>query len=250
LTASALLTNENQKMPLIRKILLGLSLLTVVNMSFAGVITLQGDHFAVTYDDTQAGLYGAGSMSGSGGAVFFTPTQFKTASGSGPTSVSSSLTLTFTVDTGYAFGGLSYLESGDYFLLGGAVVDVAASVNAENAATQASSSLLLSPGVALDAVTSFANFHTTDWLLSGDLSLASLGAPNTLLVTLDNSLFAGTPAPGYGFIEKKFVGLSIMTEVAEPPASVPEPASWSLLLAGMLAALLAGNRRRVRGPGR
>jgi len=31
------------------------------------------------------------------------------------------------------------------------------------------------------------------------------------------------------------------------PAAVPEPSSWALLLAGMLAALLVG-RRHVRAP--
>lgn len=246
--ASCLLlhTNNNALKTIImlslRKAFLALGLLSCVSVAQATLITLNADHFSVTYDD--AGLYGHGSLSGSGDTIFFTPTQFKTSSGSGPVSVSSSLALTFIIDPGYAFTGLSYLESGDYFLLGGAAVDLAASVNAENAATLASSLLSLSPGVALDNVTSFANFHTTDWLLAGDLSLLGLGAPSTLQITLGNTLSASTPATGFGFIEKKFVGLSIMTE----PAAAPEPSSWALLLAGLMAALLVGSRRRVRAP--
>lgn len=237
-------TNNNALKTIImlslRKVFLALSLLSCVSVAQAAFITLNADHFSVTYDD--AGLYGHGSLSGSGDTIFFTPTQFKTSSGSGPVSVSSALALTFIIDPGYAFTGLSYLESGDYFLLGGAAVDVAASVNAENTATLVSSSLTLSPGAALDVVTSFANFHTTDWLLAGDLSLLGLGAPNTLQITLDNYLLASTPATGFGFIEKKFVGLGITT------GSVPEPASLALLLAGMMAALLVGSRRRGRDP--
>lgn len=229
----------------LRKAFLAFGLLSCVSLAQAAIITLNADHFSVSYDD--AGLYGHGSLSGSGDTIFFTPTQFKTSSGSGPAGVSSALVLTFIIDPGYAFTGLSYLESGDYFLLGGAAVDVAASVNAENTATLASSSLTLSPGVALDIVTSFANFHTTDWLLEGDLSLLGLGAPNTLQITLENELIADTPATGFGFIEKKYVGLSIIAEPALPPGAVPEPASWTLLLAGMMAALLVG-RRRVRAP--
>jgi hypothetical protein len=237
--------SENQKMLLFRKVLISLGLLVVAGVAQAAPIILNGDHFTVSYDDAQAGIYGQGLLSGSGDALFFTPTQFKTSSGSGPASVSSALTLTFTIDSGYAFTGLSYSESGDYFLLGGAVVDVAASVNAVNAATLASSSLALSPGAALDDVTSFANFRTTDWLLSGNLSLLGLGGPNILQITLDNTLYASTPNAGYGFIEKKFVGLSIVTEPALPPVSVPEPTSGALLLVGMMAALLVGRRRVV-----
>lgn len=239
------ITFKNKNMLIFRQIFLGLSLFAVANASLAAPITLDGAHFTVSYDPIQADVYGAGTVSGSGDTVFFTPTQFKTSSGSGPASVSSALTLTFTIESGYAFTGLSYSESGDYFLLGGAAVNVAASVNAVNAATLAASSLALSPGVALDAVTSFANFRTTDWVLSGDLSLLGLGGPSILQVTLDNTLFASTPEAGYGFIEKKFVGLSIATEPALPPVSVPEPASWALLLAGMMAALLVGRRRVV-----
>jgi hypothetical protein len=239
---------ENQKMLPFRKILTSLGLLAMAGVVQAAPIILNGDHFTVSYDDTQVGLYGQGSLSGSGDTLFFTPTQFKTSSGSGPASVSSALTLTFTIDSGYAFTGLSYSESGDYFLLDGAVVDAAASVNAVNAATLALASLALSPGVALDAVTSFANFRTTDWVLSGNLSLLGLGGPNILQITLDNTLDASTPNAGYGFIEKKFVGLSIVTEPALPPVSMPEPTSGALLLVGMVAALLVGRRRGVHAP--
>jgi hypothetical protein len=212
--------------------------LFIASVAEASPIVLDAGHFTVTYDDVQAGLYGAGSVSGSGDTVFFTPTQFKTSSGS----VSSALALTFTIDPGYVFTGLSYSESGDYFLLGGAAVNVTGSADAKNAATSALASLVLTSGASLDSVTTFANFHTTDWSLAGDLSLSGLGAPTTLLINLDNELFASTTSPGLGFIEKKFVGLQILTGPALTqgslgPAAVPEPASWTLLLAGMMAAM-------------
>lgn len=226
-----------------RKSFLVLGLLSLVNVAHAAIITLENDRFSVTYDD--AGLYGQGALSGSGDTIFFTPTQFKTSSGSGRVSVSSSLALTFSIKEGYAFTGLSYLEGGDYFLLGDATADVAASIKAENATTLASSSLTLSPSEALDVVTSFANFHTTDWSLTGGLSLLGLGASNTWRITLENELIADAPATGFGFIEKKYVGLSIVTEPALPPGAVPEPASWTLLLVGMMAAMLVGRRRLV-----
>ena len=78
-----------------RKSFLVLGLLSLVNVAQAAIITLENDRFSVTYDD--AGLYGQGALSGSGDTIFFTPTQFKTSSGSGPVSVSSSLALTSTL---------------------------------------------------------------------------------------------------------------------------------------------------------
>lgn len=227
-----------------RKAVLILGLLSIASVARATPIVLGASHFTVTYDDTQTGLYGAASMSGSGDTVFFTPAQFKTSSGN----VSSALALNFTIDPGYAFSGLSYSEGGDYYLLGGAAVNATSSVDAKNATTPAMTSLALTPGAPLDNVTSFFNFKTTDWSLAGDLSLSGLGAPTSLLVTLNNALFASSPPSGLGFIETKFVGLKILTEPALPvlaQATVPEPASWTLLLVGMMAA--QWSRRRGRG---
>jgi len=234
-----------------KKTVLILGLLSLAGLAQASPIVLNAGHFTVTYDDVQAGLYGAGSVSGAGDTVYFNPNRFKTASGGGSASVSSTLALSFASDPGYAFTGLSYSDSGDYFNLGGASVDVAARIGAKNLATSASSTLVLTPGAPLDGATTFSGFQTTDWSLAGDLSLSGLGAPTTLLITLDNELFANSPSSGLGFIEKKFVGLRILTASTAgstlPRNSVPEPASWTLLLAGMMAALLAGSRRRGHG---
>jgi hypothetical protein len=240
LTASALLTNENQKMPLIRKILLGLSLLTVVNMSFAGVITLQGDHFSLSYDEALVDpRYKQALLAGSQNTVYFQPTAFSALSGGSPASTQALLQLTFTVNPGYAFTGLSFAERGDYFLLDGAGVDVAASVQAVNVATSASTVLNLSPGSPLSQTGG-----STAWELTGNLLLQGLGSPQTMLVTLDNTLFANAPAGSLGFIQKTYAGFRIAT-AATTPAAVPEPSSVALLAVGLMAALLAGVRRRT-----
>jgi hypothetical protein len=86
---------------------------------------------------------------------------------------------------------------------------------------------------------------STPWELTGSLSTLGLGAPQTLLITLDNTLFASAPTGGLGFIQKTYAGFRVVTQ----PAAVPEPSSWALLLAGMMAALLVG-RRRVGAPTR
>lgn len=230
-----------------RKVFLILGLLPVASVVSASPIVLNASHFSVTYDDSQTGLYGAASMSGSGDTVFFTPSQFQTASGL----VSSTVKLNLSVDPGYVFSGLSYSEGGDYFLLGGASVNVTGSIDAKNTDTLALTSLVLTPGAPLDNVTSLFNFQTTNWSLAGDVSLTGLGAPTSLLLTLGNELFASpASSSGQGFIEKKFVGLKLLTVPASSnlaQASVPEPASWTLLLAGMMAAVWTRSRQREHG---
>jgi hypothetical protein len=224
----------------LRKAFLALGLLSCVSVAQAALIELDADHFTVAYDD--AGLYGQGFLSGSGDTVFFLPTQFTAFSGvaGGAVSTPATLELTFTADPGYAFTGLFFTERGDYLLFGGGAVNVGASMEAVNAVTAASDILNLSPSAPLDQL----GVPTHNWELGGSLSLLGLGAPQTLLITLDNELFASTPTAGLGFIEKKFAGFRLVTE----PGVVPEPASWTLLLAGMMAALLVGNRRRIRVP--
>lgn len=228
----------------LRKTFLILGLLSIASVALA--MPLTGDHYTVTYENP--GVYGAGSVSGTvsapGDTVFFTPTQFKFLSGSGSASVSSGLVLTFTIKQGYAFTSLSFMESGDYSILDEAHVNVVAKVEAKNADTQAATLLTRGPDRPLVSVTTFDNFETTDWSITADaLSLLGLGAPTTLRVTLDNELFASASTGSEGFIEKKYVGLKIGTEQVLTPNAVPEPASWSLLLAGMMAAMWVGKRR-------
>jgi hypothetical protein len=234
-------------MLLIRKALLALSLLVVGTTAFAAPIMLDGNHFTVAYDDASAGIYGAGAMSGPGDTVFFVPSAFTAFSGvaGGAASTHATLQLSFIADPGYVFTGLAFTERGDYLLFGGGSVNVGASIEAENTATAASTVFNLSPAVPLVLL----GAPTHNWDLTGDFSLLGLGALQTLQITLDNSLFASTPTAGAGFIEKKFVGFRLLTEAALPPGAVPEPASWALLLIGMMAALLVGGRRRVRVSG-
>lgn len=217
-----------------RKFLMGLSLLAAANASLAAPILLDGDHFTVAYDSSLTGLYKDGLLSGSLDTVYFQPNTFIALSGGSPASTQALLQLTFTIDPGYTFTGLSFTERGDYFLFGGGAVDVAASVQAVNAATLESEILNLAPGAPLSATGG-----STPWELTGSLSSLGPGLPQTLLVTLDNTLYASASTGSLGFIQKTYAGFRVMTR----PAAVPEPASWTLLLAGMLAALLIGKRR-------
>lgn len=223
-----------------RKALLILGLLSCATVAQATPIVVDADHFSVTYDDAQAGLYKSGFLSGSQDTVYFQPNTFMALSGGNPVSTSAPLQLTLTIDPGYSFAGLSFTERGDYFRLGGGAVNVISSVQLVNPDTSASAVLNLAPGSPLDQT-----MVSTPWELSGSLSPLGLGAPQTFRITLDNTLFASALTGGLGFIQKTYAGFRVVTEQA---AVVPEPSSWVLVLVGMMAALLVGRRapRRVR----
>ena len=226
---------KNHNMLSLRKALFSVGLLSCVALAQAAPITLNADHFSITYDDAELGLYKQGLLSGSLDTVYFRPNTFRALSGGAAASTLASLQLTLTVDPGYALSGLTYTERGDYFLFGGGAVDIETSVRAVNAATSGSAILDLAPGMPLAQSGS-----STPWELSGDLSFQTLGTPQTVLITLDNALFASASNGGLGFIQKTYVGFRVATEAV----AVPEPTSWALLLAGAMAASLAGRRRR------
>lgn len=226
-------------MPSLRHTLL-LAILAIGNAPLglgAAPITLHGSHFSVTYDDSLLGLFGSPNLLG-GDTLAFTPTNFKASSTGALVTQSASLPLTIVANTGYALTGLSLYETGDYFRIGGAVVNMNASLTATNLLTSLSTSVGLTPTTPLTATTSLSSFQTTNWEAIGSLSLVGIGSPVEASVELSNTLSASATS-GMGFIEKKFAGLRIVTR----PVPVPEPGSLVLLLAGLLAGLCIQARK-------
>jgi hypothetical protein len=217
------------------KAILALGLLSLVSVAQAAIIEIKADHFSVTYDDAQVGLYKQGLLSGSQDTVYFQPTTFSAFSAGAPAGNQSTLQLEFNIDPGYVFTGLTFTGRGSYFLSGGGSVNVTSSVKAANPATADFVLLDLAPGSPL------AQTGSHFWEISGALSLLGLGAPQTVKITLDTELFS-TPVNGMGFIQNTYAGFQITTAAA--PAAVPEPASWALILIGLMAAMFAGMGRR------
>ena len=221
-----------------RKTFLILGLLYFAHGAQATPIVVDADHFSITYDNAQVGPYKSGFLSGSLDTVYFQPNTFTALSGGSQVSTHAPLQLTLTIDSGYTFAGLSFTERGDYFRLGEGAVNVVSSVQLINPATSASAILNLAPGSPLDQM-----MRSTPWELTGSFSPLGLGTPQILQITLDNTLFANARTGGLGFIQKTYAGFTVFTE---PAAVIPEPSSWTLLLAGMMAALLVGHRRSMR----
>lgn len=222
-------------MPFIRKICLGLGLLAAVQGAQAALITLDGDHFSVTYDDAQVGLYNQGKLSGSLDTLYFLPTTFVAVTGGAPATTQSGLQFTLNINPGYIFDGLALAENGNYILSSGGSVSASASLQAVNLDTLASDVLLLDSG-ALGQIGA-----TTGWAISGGLGTQALGAAQNLQISLDNTL-SSEPIQGIGLIRKTYVGFRVQTREVQV---VPEPSGIALMLAGLLAALAVGGRRRM-----
>lgn len=220
---------------------MGLGLLAFAHASSAALITLNGNGFSASYDDAQEAQYGQGFLSGSLDTIYFQPSAFSALSSGSPASASAPLQLTFTIDPGYAFVGLNFTERGDYFLLGGGTVGVDASLQAVNTDTAVSVVLGLAPSAPLDLAGA-----STPWMVLGGIA-SGLGVLQNLQLTLDNELLASAPAGDLSFIQKTYVGFQVVTRAE--PVSVPEPSNWALLVAGVLAALMAGRRRPRMSPG-
>lgn len=216
----------------IRKTLVALGLVLASGFAQAGIITIAGDHFTVSYDESQVDpLYSGGLLSGSQDTLYFLPTSFNVFTDSAA-STQASLMFTVAIDPGYAFAGLAFAENGDYFLSDGGQIGAAAALQAVNLDTLMHSTLSMGfsePG----AVGDF-----TNWALAGLVSASDVGMAQNLQISLDNEL-TGAPTAGIGFIQKTYVGFRILTE----PQSVPEPSGLALMFGGLLAALLAGRRR-------
>ncbi len=210
----------------IRKTLIGYGLVLASGFAHAGVITLNGDHFTASYDEALVDpLYKTALLSGSQDTVYFLPTAFAAVTGSGSVSTQAALQFTLTIDPGYNFVGIEFTENGDYFLSNGGLVGAAASLQATNPDTLATTLLdLTSPAFGMVG-------GSTPWALSGLLGPGGLGAPQTLTVDFENTLHS-EPSSGIGFIQKTYVGFRVLTE----PNAVPEPSGLALLLGGGLAA--------------
>lgn len=215
--------------------LLALGLLSCASLVQAAPITLTSDvgHFSVTYaaSTDPADPFKLAFLSGSQDTVYFQSSSFKAMSPGGQSEPGVQLLLTLEIKPGYVFSGLSFTERGNYYLSGGGAVGVETDITLTDLATMDS--------VALNLASDSLNVQQglTLWELGGTLDPVGQGAPQTLEIKLDSTLFSSAPT-GLAFIQNTYVGFQIMTE----PAAVPEPSSLALVLAGILAATLAGRR--------
>lgn len=216
----------------LRNVFLALGALFVTGLAHATPIVLDGDHFSITYDEAQVGVYRQGLVSGSLDTVYFLPTNFALATASPSANMQAELQFTLTIDPGYVFEGLAFAQNGNYFLSNGGLVAASASLQARDLDTGAAATLALDSADALTAVG-----LTTGWAFGGALGGSALDGARTLQISLDNTL-TGEPVQGIGFIQSTYVGFRVQTRAH----AVPEPSGLALMLVGGLAAIATGRR--------
>lgn len=195
-------------------------------------VTVAGTTVSFTFDSALSGLFGAPTVTGD--ALFFTPTTYKAQSfnGTGFASASQTFNIAVNANSGYLVSAVNLNEDGDYYNIGtGSSVAVGGKFYArdlESPMTPAASSKIQS-SLPLTDMTSMADFETTDWTSHANIAIpAGWGGVSGVNVTIENILLANSTTLGAAaFIEKKFVGLNVVT------APVPEPETYAMLLAGL-----------------
>ncbi|MEQ6341154.1 MAG: PEP-CTERM sorting domain-containing protein [Gammaproteobacteria bacterium] len=213
----------------------------------AAIQTLSGNYFDLSYNDAQASLFGTPTIVGnvvqwfpSGSPGFST-----TSAGDGVKSVQSSFELTLTAKSGYQINGFTLNEGGDYYYFGDGLVGVNAG-GILRVTPQAPYSGAVTSSITETAVFTsnpLFNFNTKNWNATAFAGLATPAIKAN--VAIDNLLSAYTPLgsfPTDSFIEKKEAFLNVNVK------AVPEPATYTIFLVGLLGLIgaVVGRRRQVR----
>jgi len=228
---------EEQKMKAIKKSRAAILCLSVVLQSapaFAVPVTVAGTNVSFTYDSALTSLFGTPVVTGD--SFYFTPTSFKAESYNGVGIDSTSVTFNVSVvaNDGYFISSTLLSEEGDYYKLSeSSAVAVGGQLIVRDLDAPLSSMMSsITSAMPLDVTTSFADFETTNWSATASLVLPEDWGPVAgVNVTLENILLASTVIPASAaFIEKKFVGLTVIASMVSP---VPETNHYGMLLAGL-----------------
>jgi len=218
----------------------------------AGLVTVTGDQFDLTYNDAQLGAFGTPSLVGSN--FFFTPNTSSVSSvnGVGPGSADTIVAgIVLTAHPGFTFSGLALSAFGDYILFGSdSSVGIGGQISAFDAGNPVAT--LSSSAFAVSALTplTVADFSPHDWLATAAITPGAPGVAPALFsaqqigFSFQTTLSALTPAAGSGFdfafIETKTAVVGVAQTQVSP---VPEPAPWLLIGGGVLAIVARAKRK-------
>jgi hypothetical protein len=206
--------------------------------AFAASVTLAGTTVDFTFDDALLGLFGPAEVSGN--TLFFTPENFKVQSlnGAGYALTSETMNIKVTAHADGLFSSVGLIEKGDYLLLGsGGTVDVAGQMRVFDVAAPL---VDLTASIEATSPLGLIGLPTHNWTAEASADLSAWNSAQAINVTIQNLLLASTSAsPSLAFLEKKFVGLTVVT------APVPEAETYAMMLAGLGLVGFAAMRRRA-----
>ena len=212
--------------------IIGLSAALLSCNALAVVQTLVGTNVTYVFDDMLMGLYGTPILSGD--SLVFTPTNFKAVSTDGGiVMTSSTINVQVYTNANYNFSAFNLTELGDYSLIGSdAQVAVGGQIRMFDltnppppAANQLTDPITVTSP--LTVTTSIANYQTTNWQANAAIAVPTNWG-NGVNLTIENILLASTTQLGSAaFVEKKFVGNSVIL------TPVPEAETYAMMLAGL-----------------
>jgi hypothetical protein len=217
--------------------------LFLLGQAFSGValaasVTLSGTTVDFTFDDAMLGLFGPANVSGNN--LYFTPTNFeaKSLNGAGFALTNDTMNIKVSAHSGWLFSSIGLVEKGDYLLLGsGSMADVAGQMRIFDVAAPL---VDITTSIVSSSPLNLVGLPTHNWDAQVSTDLSAWNSAQTLNVTIENLLLASTGAmPSLAFVEKKFVGLTVVT------APVPEAETYAMMLAGLGLVGFAAMRRRA-----
>jgi len=216
----------------------------LLGQAFSGValaasVTLTGTTVDFTFDDAMLGLFGPANVSGN--SLYFTPTDFEAQSlnGAGFALTNDTMNIKVSAHSGWAFSSIGLVEKGDYLLLGsGGTVDVAGQMRVFDVAAPL---VDLTDSIVSSSPLTQVGLPTHNWTAEASTDLSAWNSAQAINVTIQNLLLASTSATAsLAFVEKKFVGLSVVT------APVPEAETYAMMLAGLGLVGFAAYRRQSK----
>ena len=212
---------------------------TLSGAAFAASVTLAGSTVDFSFDDALLGLFGQANVAGD--SLYFTPTEFfaKSLNGAGYALTNETINIQVSAHQGRAFSTFGFTEKGDYLMLGsGGSVDVSGQVRLFDVANP-----LVDITHSLQSANPLTHvgLPTDNWIAQTSTDLSAWNSARAINVTVENLMLASTSLPNsLAFVEKKFVGLSLIT------TPVPEADTYAMMLAGLgLVGFAVAARRRA-----
>ncbi len=208
----------------------------------AATVTLDGEHFTISYDTAVLGLFGTPTLIDS--TLVFAPggssSGFSAESYGGINVNNSTFSFFITADPGYKLTGFNLYEAGDYMLIGdSSQVSVGGQLRLKPVGGSVVTAAI-TPGMPLTTHTSFDQFAMTNW--DATASISPTTSLTSAVVSIENLLGARArlTEDGYAFIEKKNVELGFVL------MPIPEPGAYAMFLAGLGMMGFVARRRSQR----
>lgn len=213
----------------------------LLGQAFSGValaasVTLTGTTVDFTFDDAMLGLFGPANVSGN--SLYFTPTDFeaKSLNGAGFALTNDTMNIKVSAHSGWLFSTIGLVEKGDYLLLGSSgMADVAGQMRVFDVAAPL---VDVTTSIVSSSPLTQVGLPTHNWDAQVSTDLSAWNTAQAINVTIENLLLASTgAASSLAFVEKKFVGLTVVT------APVPEAETYAMMLVGLGLVGFAARRR-------